>query len=89
MPIDDSFEFRFSLFKDDLVRVQNSKEVLFGYYTGTHRGTGNINLQAHDNSKKWEGVGIKTCVSFEKYHVDVLGNHHKIEREKPPAGKEG
>jgi CRISPR-associated endonuclease Csn1 len=87
-PIDDSFEFRFSLFKNDLVRVENKKEILFGYYAGTHRVTGSIGILAHDGSKEWQGVGVKTCLSFEKYHVDVLGHYYKIAREKPPMGRD-
>lgn len=86
-PIDDSFEFRFSLFKDDLVRVVMKDKEYFGYYVGTHRSTGAVTIDAHDNSDKWESIGAKTCQIFEKYHVDVLGNYYKIEREKPPVGK--
>ncbi|GHV28144.1 CRISPR-associated endonuclease Cas9 [Synergistales bacterium] len=93
--IDDSFEFCFSLFKDDLVSVEpipsekSNKEVLFYfYYTGTDRSTGGINIEAHDRSREWRGIGVKTCSSFEKYHVDVLGGWHKIDREKPPVGRE-
>jgi CRISPR-associated endonuclease Csn1 len=87
-PIDDSFEFRFSLFKDDLVRVVIKDRECFGYYTGTSRSTGAINIKAHDSSTIWESTGVKTCQIFEKYHVDVLGNYYKIAREKPPVGRE-
>jgi CRISPR-associated endonuclease Csn1 len=86
-PIDDSFEFRFSLFRNDLVGVVARGKTRFGYYGGTHRGTGNILIDSPDGSESWEGVGVKTCQSFKKYHVNVLGDYYEILREKPPTGK--
>lgn len=79
--IDDSFTWRFSLHPNDLVRVhQKGKTPIQGYYSSCHRGTGNINLWAHDRNNQVgkegmiEGIGVKTALSLEKYHVDVLGN---------------
>ncbi len=79
--IDDSFSFCFSLYPNDLVRVhQKGKEQILGYYGSCHRGTGNINIWAHDRSHQIgkdgmiEGIGVKTAISFEKFNVDVLGN---------------
>ncbi|MBC7765544.1 MAG: type II CRISPR RNA-guided endonuclease Cas9, partial [Hyphomonadaceae bacterium] len=93
--IDDSFQFCFSLFKNDFVRVKLKEQEIFGYYTSTHRGTGAINLIAHDGSKTFEGVGVKTASAFEKFQVvgvktasafekfqvDVLGNISIINKE--------
>lgn len=79
--IDESFEFCFSLHPNDLVRVsQKGKQPILGYYSSCHRGTGNINVWAHDRSERvgkngmTEGIGVKTALSLEKFHVDVLGN---------------
>jgi len=79
--IDDSFGWCFSLYPNDLVRVsQKGKAPILGYYSSCHRGTGNINLWAHDRSQKIgkdgmiEGIGVKTALALEKFHVDVLGN---------------
>ncbi len=79
--IDESFSFCFSLYPNDLVRVQQKgKSALSGYYSSCHRGTGNINLWAHDRNKvvgkegMIEGIGVKTALSIEKFNVDVLGN---------------
>ena len=79
--IDDSFAWCFSLYANDLVRVsQKGKLPIQGYYSSCHRGTGNINLWVHDRSKAIgkdgmiEGIGVKTALSIEKFHVDVLGN---------------
>jgi CRISPR-associated endonuclease Csn1 len=86
-PIDDTFEFRFSLFKNDLVEVVAEGKTRFGYYAGTHRERGAIQIDSHDGSESWKGVGVKTCQSFRKYHVNVLGGYYEISREKPPTGK--
>ncbi len=87
--IDDSFEFCFSLHSNDLVRVQQKgKTAILGYYSSCHRGTGNINLWAHDRSLQVgkdgmiEGIGVKTALSVEKFNVDVLGNRYPAPPEK-------
>lgn len=79
--IDDSFQFCYSLYPNDLVRIQQKgKTAILGYYSSCHRGTGNINLWAHDRNQQVgkdgmiEGIGVKTAQSFEKFNVDVLGN---------------
>ena len=87
--IDENFDFLFSLFPNDFIRVQQKgKIVLSGYYSSCHRGTGNINFWAHDRNIKTgkegmiEGVGVKTALSLEKFNVDVLGNIYPAPREK-------
>lgn len=78
--IDDSFEFCFSLYPNDLVRVKLKKEFHLGYYAGCDRSTGCINLWAHDRNQQVgkdgliRSIGVKTAVAIEKYNVDVLGN---------------
>jgi CRISPR-associated endonuclease Csn1 len=79
--IDENFTFCFSLYPNDLVRVQQkNKAPIIGYYSSCHRGTGNINLWAHDRNQQIgkdgmiEGIGVKTALSVEKFNVDVLGN---------------
>lgn len=81
-------DFMFSLYKNDLIKVTTKKEIIFGYYNGTHRGTGNLNVRTHDSDPSFgkdgikEGIGIKTSLSFEKFSVDYFGRKHKIEKEK-------
>ena len=86
--IDDSFAFCFSLHPNDLVRVvQKGKESILGYYSSCHRGTGNLNIWAHDRNKLVgkegiiEGIGVKTALSLEKFNVDVLGNIYLAQKE--------
>lgn len=79
--IDDSFDFLFSLYPNDLIQIsQRGKTPRLGYYSSCHRGTGSLNLWAHDRNQAVgkagmiEGVGVKTALTIEKFHVDVLGN---------------
>lgn len=87
-PINDGFDFLFSLHPNDFIRVtQKNKAPILGYYASCHRGTGNLNLWAHDRNQKVgkdgqiEGIGVKTAVALEKFHVDVLGNIYPAPKE--------
>ena len=86
--IDESFEFCFSIYPNDFVKItQKGKPALIGYYSSCHRGTGNLNIWAHDRSKAVgkdgiiEGIGVKTALSLEKFNVDVLGNIYPAPKE--------
>lgn len=83
--IDESFDFRFSLFPNDLIKLKNRDTAFFGYFVGLGVATASISIRSHDNNesiatgKTWQGVwvnlGVKVGIrSFEKFHVDVLGN---------------
>ncbi len=79
--IDNSFDFCFSLYPNDLIKIsQKGKPPLIGYYGSCNRNTGAINLWAHDRSNAIgkngliESVGVKVALNLEKFHVDVLGN---------------
>ena len=86
--IDDSFDFYFSLYPNDLVRVTLRKESHLGYYASCNRSTGAINLWTHDRSQKVgkdgmiESIGVKTALSIEKFHVDILGHLYPASPEK-------
>ena len=86
--IDESFAFCFSLHSNDWVRVvQKGKSPILGYYSSCHRGTGNLNLWAHDRNQAVgkdgmiEGIGVKTALALEKFNVDVLGNIYPVAKE--------
>ena len=77
--INESFDWCFSLYPNDLVQVKLKSECYQGYYAGSDRATGAIGLWAHDRSANVgkDGlmrIGVKTAFSIEKLHVDVLGN---------------
>ena len=76
--MDDSFEFKFVLYANDLIQVQLKKDSFFGYFIGLDRATGQISLRHHDldKSKGKDGIyriGVKTALSFQKYQIDELG----------------
>lgn len=79
--IDDSFNFMYSFYPNDLIKIVTKKETYFGYYVGCHRGTGNLSIIAHDRLYSKEGIGAKLNTIIEKYQVDVLGNYVKVNSE--------
>ena len=79
-PIDGTFQFLFTLHPNDFVRVvQKGKAPITGYYAGCDRATGSLAFWAHDRNEAAgkdgliRSVGVKTALSLEKFHVDVLG----------------
>lgn len=79
----EEYQFQFSLYKNDVVKIKRKNEKEFyGYYISSHRGTGNINLLAINGEKKIEGIGVRRLEIFEKYQVDILGNINKVKKEK-------
>lgn len=85
--IDDSYSFKFSLFKNDLVELVVTNKRIFAYYDGFHRGTALFNFMSHDRSEgkkgRIEGVGAKTgVIKFQKYTVDPLGYYYPVKGEK-------
>jgi CRISPR-associated endonuclease Csn1 len=94
--MDENYQFLFSLHKNDWVRVkQKGKKPIEGYFAMVHRGTGNINIWSHDRNQSVgkngmiEGIGIKTALSVEKYHIDLLGRLHRVHHESRKPLKAG
>ncbi|MDD0824086.1 type II CRISPR RNA-guided endonuclease Cas9 [Mannheimia sp. AT1] len=79
--MDETAQFQFSIFPNDLIKVKTRKETFFGYYNGLDRATGAINIKEPDNnihkgkSGLHRSIGIKTALSLEKYQVDELGKN--------------
>lgn len=80
-------DFIFSLYRNDYVVLRSKTEAIEGYYVGTDRSTGGINIRAHDNDHSFgkeglmRGLGVKTILAFEKYTVDYFGNKHRVGKE--------
>lgn len=78
--VDESFDWLFSLYPNDLVRITLKSACHFGYYGSCNRSTGAINLWTHDRNiaagkdGMIESIGVKTALKLEKFEVDVLGN---------------
>lgn len=89
--IDESFAFLFSVYPNDLIRIKLKKESFIGYYSGTDRSTGAMNLWAQDRSSSIgvngliRGIGVKTALAVEKLNVDVLGRIYPA----PPEVRRG
>ena len=85
--VDDS-DFIFSIYPNDFIKVTQKQGVFVGYYAGCDRGSGNVNLWAHDRSQSIgkdgliRGIGVKTALAIEKFNVDVLGNIYPAPKEK-------
>jgi CRISPR-associated endonuclease Csn1 len=83
----DEKQFMFSLHPNDWVTVKLKAETISGYFAGMDRSTGAISVWAHDRNQsigkdgQWRGVGMKTALAVEKYHVDLLGNLHRVHTE--------
>lgn len=88
--MDDSYQFKFSLMKNDGIRLKTKKETYIGYYDGLDVANARINILSHDNNQRVgkkgsEGVwqfGLKLGVEiFEKLNIDVLGNYYPVQQE--------
>lgn len=86
--MDENFRFLFSLHPNDWVRVRFKKDApKEGYFSGLDRSTGAISLWAHDRNQAagkdglLRGIGIKTALSMEKFHVDLLGRLYPVQPE--------
>ena len=90
------YSFQFSLYPNDLVRIELPKEKtikdslgkeikikdIFAYFKTIDSANGGLDLISHDQSFSLRGAGSKTLKRFEKYQVDVLGNIYKVKGEK-------
>lgn len=86
--MDDSYTFLCSLHQNDWVRVTfKNTPTKEGYYAGFDRSTGAISIWAHDRNQSvgkdglMRSIGIKTALSVEKFHVDMLGNLYPARNE--------
>ena len=85
--MDDTFNFRFSLYPNDLAKISlKGKGSILGYFRGYGGPPNpyNVTLALHDRNKNGHerandkgeipSIGVKTALSIEKFNVDVLGN---------------
>ena len=86
--MDENYRFLFSLHPNDWVRIQQKgKPRLEGYFSGLDRATGSLSLWAHDRNQtvgkdgQIRGIGIKTALFVEKFHVDLLGRLYPARQE--------
>lgn len=86
--MDETYQFLFTLYPNDWVRIQLKGEVKEGYFSAMDRSTGAISIWAHDRNQHsgkdglWRSIGIKTAIQVERFHVDLLGNLRRSNNEK-------
>ncbi len=82
--IDNTFEFQFSIFKDELIEIkQRNKDAFRGYFKFSE-SDGRFNIQFHTDSQYNKKTGRFSTGSLEyikKYQVDVLGNIQEVKKE--------
>ena len=88
-PVMEPDDFVMSLYKDSYIEFQrsNGKNVA-GYYRSTGRATASISVSPHDRRElkdMIQSIGVKGLEVIEKFHIDRLGNKHKIVAETWPG----
>ncbi len=76
--MDSSYEFVFTLYPYDLIRIDDN----IWYYRGTHRKTGNINVSHPNDIKAERGLGPRNAKILQKYIISPLGEVHPVSKEK-------
>lgn len=83
--IDDTFEFQFSLYKNDLISFEKNGDLHFRIFRGDGMPRQNIIEIDYVYKKKQERkegfLSPSTLKNIAKYNVDILGNTYKIEKE--------
>lgn len=81
LEMDENYQFKFSLFLDDLIKVTKKEKEVLGYFNGTDRAVASISLVSPDGACAYRGIGVKTQDKIQKYQVDPLGNYVEIKKE--------
>ncbi|VEJ08750.1 type II CRISPR RNA-guided endonuclease Cas9 [Actinobacillus delphinicola] len=78
--MDETAEFQFSMYKNDLIEVlRKNKPTIIGYFNKLNRSSGCIDLILHDRDTSQikdgiiESLGIKGAIAVKKLDVDILG----------------
>jgi CRISPR-associated endonuclease Csn1 len=85
--VDATFDFCFSLYPNDFVRITLKNELREGYYSGCDRATASVSLWVHDRNASVgkdglvRSIGVKTALNVEKFNVDILGNIYPAPKE--------
>lgn len=96
--MDESYEFLFSLYKNDLVYVEKkspfkltttnkkekqTREICSGYFYYGGIDSATGSVNFRVHDNSYDTrLGVKTLNKFKKYVVDVLGNVHEVKKEK-------
>jgi len=82
--IDDSYHFKFSVYKNDLIKLIFKEKSVFGYLSFAE-SDGRFNIAAHNQvvlDKKLNRHSTGSVIEIKKYQVDPLGNYVEVKSEK-------
>jgi len=88
--IDDTYEFLFSLFKDEFIEIKQKNKNPFSGYLKFVESDGRFNILPHFQSelnKKENRFSTGSLEYIKKYQVDPLGNKNEIKKEKRKGTK--
>lgn len=77
------FVFKMSLYPRSCLEViKPDGEIIEGYFSGLHRGTGNISISLHfDPKSESDGIGPRKLLTMKKYVVDRFGVRAEVKSE--------
>lgn len=83
--MDDSYEFKFSLYPNNYLLMERGENVLEGYYVTTDRANGTLTISPpydKQSTSYQKSIGARTLKSLRKFRVDRLGRLHEVKKEK-------
>lgn len=80
----DERDFQFTLYPNDLFRLQVDGEITLGYFSGVNINDGGMKFFPHDShdQSRLRKKGISSAKTFVKLHVDTLGRIYPAPPEK-------
>ena len=79
-----NWEFIFSLYRYDLIRLVRKEEELWGYYRGYNINRQSITICEINNNQPeacTPSIGVKNLKVFEKYQMGILGDYYPVGKE--------
>jgi CRISPR-associated endonuclease Csn1 len=78
-----NYAFKMSIYpRTCLEVVKPDGEIIEGYFSGLHRGTGNISISSHYDPKTGsDGLGPRKLLTMKKYNVDRFGARSEVKSE--------
>jgi len=83
LEVDESFTFKTSIFKNDLIQLELKDKIVFGYLKFAE-GDGRFNIIKHKSSelnKKTDRHSTGSMKGIKKYQVDTLGSFVEVKQE--------
>jgi len=79
--IDNEYEFLFTLYPYDLIRVETKDGGGLYYYRSSHRANGSLIVCNVNKADTTFGIGSRTAISIEKLEMGVLGDYFPVHKE--------